>query len=105
MSRNMGGEPTGPTQDAREPSQPGMRKEVGGAESSRLHPPYVSESAESAPVQEETSSPDPVPTLPANAHGVDRSEMTEQPPIREGSMYEGRPGEDKDTPPSTPGGM
>ncbi|HEX2093659.1 MAG TPA: hypothetical protein VHG28_14735 [Longimicrobiaceae bacterium] len=104
MSRNLGGEPTGPTQKAGEPGQPGMRKEVGGADSSRLHPPYVSESVESAPMQEETSSPGAIPTLPANAHGVDRSEMTEQPPIREESMYEQRPGENKDTPPSTTGG-
>ncbi len=101
----MGGEPGGPTQDAGSPGQPGLRKEVGSAASSQKHPPYVPEQEEDAPVQASAPSPEPVPTQAANAHGQDKADATPQPAIREGSMYEQRPGEDKDTPPSTTGGQ
>lgn len=105
MSNNPGPAPSGPTERAGEPGQPGMRKEVGGAESSQKRPPYVTGQVEDTPVQGSSPSPTPIPTLPANAHGSDRSEMTQQPEIREESMYENRPAEHKDSPPSTTGGQ
>ncbi|HEX2189446.1 MAG TPA: hypothetical protein VHG51_11135 [Longimicrobiaceae bacterium] len=104
MSRSLGEGTGGPAADAGKPSQPGPRKEVGDAASSRLHPPHVTENAEAAPVQDESGGAE-IPTLPANSHGRDRTEMTEQPGIDPESMYEHRPGEDKDTPPSETGGQ
>lgn len=73
--------PTGPDETPAHASPPGERKEVGGADSSKRHPPHHTE-------------------LPANAHGSDKADMTEQPAIRDGSMYEQRPDEDKNRPPS-----
>ena len=77
---------------------PGPRQERGDAESSRRHPPHVDESARGAPVQASTQAPDDVPTLPANAHGEDlqASEHHQDRPIDPESMYDRRPGEDKD---------
>ncbi|HEV2150114.1 MAG TPA: hypothetical protein VGR37_22140 [Longimicrobiaceae bacterium] len=103
MSRSLGEGIGGPTTRAGEPSQPGPRKDVGDAESSRRRPPHVTESVEDAPVQGRAEAVD-IPTLPPNAHGEDKTEMTEQPAIDPTSMYEHRPGEDKDTPPSETGG-
>jgi hypothetical protein len=97
--------PTGPTDRPGHPSQPGPRREVGSAADSRRHPPHVTENVEGEPVQRSMPSPGPAAPLPANAHGQDKSEQAEQPPIREESMYDDRPGENKDTPPSKTGGQ
>lgn len=98
---SLGGEvEPGPTDSPGHASQPGERREVGNAASSRLHPPHVTEQVKGEPVQGSSPSPHPAPTLPANAHGVDAAEMTDQPAVRQGSMYENRPEEDKDQPPS-----
>lgn len=93
----------GPATRAGESSQPGPRREVGDAASSRLHPPHVAENDRAAPVQDDAEGA-AIPAMPANAHGHDRSEMTRQPSTDAESMYERRPGEDKDTPPSETGG-
>ena len=78
-------------------SQPGLRKEVGGAESSRLHPPHTDVNALGAPVQDETQAPNDVPTLSANAHGSDKGAGEDAPGhIDPESAYDRRPGEDKD---------
>jgi len=103
MSRGMGEGISGPTTDAGKPSQPGPRKEVGDAASSQLHPPHLSDNDRGAPVQGKAEGAD-IPTMPANAHGQDKSEMTRQPATDGTSMYEHRPGENKDTPPSETGG-
>ena len=103
MSRGMGEGISGPATDAGEPSQPGPRKEVGDAASSQLHPPHLSENDRGAPVQGKAEGAD-IPTMPANAHGQDKSEMTRQPATDAASMYDRRPGENKDTPPSETGG-
>ena len=92
--------PAGPTDRPGDESQPGARREVGDAASSRRHPPHVTENAEGAPVQESGTTAQPIPALPPNSHGVDQSDMTDQPPIDPGSMYSHRPEEDKDHPPS-----
>ena len=104
MSADRGQFAGGPAR-AGEPSQPGPRKEVGSSASSRKHPPHVSENVEGAQVQQSGTSAEPIPALPPNAHGKDRSDMTDQPEIREGSAYENRPAEDKETPPSRTGGQ
>ena len=76
---------------------PGPRKEIGGEASSQVHPPHVTENDKGAQFQEGTEAPSAVPALPANAHGQDLV-----PPgagaeyIDDESMYEKRPGEDKD---------
>ncbi len=103
MSRGMGEGISGPTTEAGKPSQPGPRKEVGNAASSQLHPPHVTENDHGAPVQGRAEGAE-IPTLPANAGGQDKSDMTRQSPIDGESMYEHRPGENKDTPPSETGG-
>ena len=77
-------------------STPGPRDEVGTAAESHLHPPYVPGQEEGAPAQQSSASPNAVPTMPANASGHDkmtpgRSGHT----MDKGSMYEGRPEEDK----------
>ena len=94
-----------PIDDPGHPSPPGYRREVGTAADSQRHPPHVTVNEADAPVQADMQSPHPAPTLPANAGGEDKGEMTDQPPIRPESMYENRPGENKDTPPSTTGGQ
>jgi hypothetical protein len=76
---------------------PGPRKEIGGAASSQVHPPHVTENDKGAQVQGSTEAPNEVPALPANAHGQDLVEADKQ--VREiddESMYGSRPGEDKD---------
>lgn len=77
---------------ANPPSGPGPRKEIhpSGAE-----PPHVTESVDDAPVQKHTQAPNDVPTLGANAHGRDTQDPADQ-PMDDASMYDGRPGEDKD---------
>ena len=75
---------------------PGPRKEIGGPENSQVHPPHVTENDLGAQVQGSSESPTPVPALPANAHGQDLVEPTGGADyIDDESMYEKRPGEDK----------
>lgn len=79
------------------PAGPGPRPETGGAGAPHRDRPHVSENAEGAPVQGSAPSPDDVPVLPANAHGKDRVAADEEVPgVDEASMYDNRPGEDKD---------
>lgn len=76
---------------------PGPRREIGNQQTSQLHPPHVTENDKGAQVQGSTQSPNAVPALPANAHGQDRVPTGAGAEyIDEGSMYEKRPGEDKD---------
>jgi hypothetical protein len=57
----------------------------------------VDVNAKGSPVQESSTHPGDVPTLPANAHGSDHAPAGEQPAsVDDASMYEGRPEEDKD---------
>jgi len=79
----------------------GERKEMGDARSSRRHPPHVAQSERDAPVQRDTQAPDDVAVLPANASGHDKQPAEHHgAPIDRESMYEGRPAEDRRTPPS-----
>ena len=79
----------------------GARKEVGTAASSREHPPHVTENDEGKPVQAEHDNAQEVPTLPANATGSDKVTTADHnQPIDEASMYDRRPSQDKDQPPS-----
>jgi hypothetical protein len=76
---------------------PGPRKEIGDAASSQVHPPHVTENDRGAQVQGSTQAPNTVPAMPANAHGrdvVDSSNEVRQ--VDDESAYERRPGEDKD---------
>ena len=76
---------------------PGPRKEIGGAASSQVHPPHVTENDRGAQVQGSSDAPNEVPALPANAHGQDLVEADKQVrQIDDESMYGNRPGEDKD---------
>jgi len=77
---------------------PGPRKEIGGAESSQAHRPHVTENDEGAPLQGSTQAPNDVPALPANAHGRDQlgNDQSGHGRIDKESMYDHRPGEDKD---------
>jgi hypothetical protein len=76
---------------------PGPRKEIGDAASSRVHPPHVTENDRGAQFQEDTQATNEVPGLPANAHGQDRVPTGAGAEyIDDESMYEKRPGEDKD---------
>lgn len=69
------------------------RREVGTAAEQQLHPPHLTENDEAAGVQ--------VPALPANASGSDQVTSAEQDRgIDRESMYDRRPDEDKDQPPS-----
>jgi hypothetical protein len=84
------------------PGPVGGRKEIGDAESSRRDPPHVDENMEDAPLQEDHPSPNDVAALPATAHGRDEVPADEQDqPIDPESMYDNRPEEDKDRPPSS----
>lgn len=79
----------------------GERKEMGDARSSRRYPPHVTPSARDKPVQRDTEAPDDVEVLPANASGRDKQSAERHgAPIDRESMYEGRPEEDRRTPPS-----
>ncbi len=77
---------------------PGPRKEIGNAQTSQVHPPHVTENDQGAPVQASTQAPNDVPALPANAHGRDQLANDGGAPgrIDRESMYDHRPGEDKD---------
>jgi hypothetical protein len=77
------------------------RQEVGSAADSSRHKPYVTENDSGAPVQGETSAPNDVPVLPANASGSDAVTTGEQAePIDDESMYDRRTDRDKNQPPS-----
>lgn len=79
----------------------GERKEVGDAASSREHPPHLTENDESEAIPAEHDNAAEVPALPANAGGRDTMTTAEHDQgIEPTSMYERRPSEDKDQPPS-----
>jgi hypothetical protein len=79
----------------------GTRKQMGDQASSRRHPPHVAQYERGKPVQHDTEAPDAVPVLPANASGHDKHTAEHHgAPIDRGSMYEGRPSEDRRTSPS-----
>jgi hypothetical protein len=77
-------------------SGPGPRQEHGDAESSRRHPPKLTQNDRDAEVQDSTQAPNDVPVLPANAHGQDVVPPDVPGEIDDESMYDRRPGEDKD---------
>jgi len=77
-------------------SQPGPRKEVGDAASSRRDPPHTDVNAQGAPAQADTQAPYDVPVMPANAHGSDRGAGEGPGRIDPESAYDRRPGEHKD---------
>jgi hypothetical protein len=84
------------------PGPVGGRKEMGDAKSSRRDPPHLDQNMEDAPLQDDHPSPDDVPTLPATAHGHDEIPADEQSQeIEAESMYDNRPEEDKNDPPSS----
>jgi hypothetical protein len=74
------------------------RQEVGGQQSSRRDPPHATENdARTTQIQRENESPATVPTMPANASGKDRVSTADQDQgLDPASMYDRRPGEDKD---------
>jgi hypothetical protein len=75
----------------------GPRREVGDEASSQKHEPHVTHNDEDAPVQDSAPAPDDVAALPANAHGKDVVQAHEEVgEVDEESMYDRRPGEDKD---------
>ena len=77
------------------------REEVGDSVSSARHPPHTPANASDDSIQAESDSDEEIPVLPANASGKDRVSTNEQAqPIDEGSMYDRRPAEDKNRPPS-----
>lgn len=81
----------------------GHRVEQGDIAGSSKHPPHVTENAENAPLQENQPAPGDVPVTPANAQGEDAIPTTElEQGIDEESMYDRRPSEHKDRPPSSP---
>lgn len=94
MSGQAGG--PGPHEGETLSGGPGPRQERGDARSSRRNPPHTDVNAQGAPAQASTQAPDDVPTLPANAHGRDQQNPHQGTPIDDESMYDGRPGEDKD---------
>lgn len=76
------------------------RQEKGGSTSNGKHPPHVTEGSEDASVQGKPGGQG-TPVLPANAQGTDRvSTGEEAQSIDDESMYDRRPGEHKDRPPS-----
>jgi hypothetical protein len=76
------------------------RQEVGGQQSSRRDPPHPTvNDAQAGQIQRESPSPRTVPAMPANASGTDRVSTEDQDQgIDPASMYDRRPGEDKDRP-------
>jgi hypothetical protein len=75
---------------------PGPRPEQDDGETSPRHPPKLTPNDRGAPVQDSTQAPDDVPVLPANAHGQDVVNPNVPGKIDDESMYDRRPGEDKD---------
>jgi hypothetical protein len=88
--------------EARQPKGPvGTRQEVGARADSQRHPPHVTPNDADAPVQQSTTAEDDVPVLPANASGHDSVPADEAAQeIDDESMYDRRPSQDKDQPPS-----
>lgn len=84
------------------PSGPaGQRQEVGDAQSSQRHTPHLTANDKGAPLQDDVQAPNDVPVLPANASGHDTTPADQQQrAVNDESMYEGRPTQDKDQPPS-----
>ena len=81
----------------------GTRVERGGAQSSQRNPPEAEAGLENAPIQREREGDVSAPVLPANASGRDKVSADEQAqPIDAESMYDRRPSQDKDRPPSDP---
>ena len=75
----------------------GPRPESGGRPESGRDAPHVTRNDADAPVQDSTPAPDDVAALPANAHGKDVVDAhREVGEVDDESMYDGRPGEDKD---------
>lgn len=94
---SKGGVPAGPNE---------LRREVETGATAERHPPHVTDNADGAPVQKELPSPDAAPILPANAQGDDEFPVEQRTQkIDPASMYDRRPAEDKDTPPSETGGQ
>jgi hypothetical protein len=76
---------------------PGPRREVQHPGTEPEHPPHVTKNDRGARLQGSTPAPDDVPALPANAHGRDAVRAHEEvDEVDEASMYDRRPGEDKD---------
>lgn len=81
-------------------SGPG-REEKGGSTSGEKRHPHVTEGSDEARVQGSARG-ESAPVLPANAQGTDQVSTDESAqPIDEESMYDRRPDEDKNRPPST----
>jgi hypothetical protein len=75
----------------------GPRPEAGGRPEAGRDAPHVTHNDVDAPVQDSAPAPDDVAALPANAHGKDVVEAHRAPDeVDAESMYDGRPGEDKD---------
>lgn len=76
------------------------RQSRGDAAGNQRHPPHVTENFEDAPIQDER--PGGIEPLPANASGTQEIDLEADPQeIDPESMYDRRPGEDKDAPPSS----
>lgn len=77
------------------------RVEVGDRASSARHTPHPTGTASDDSIQNDSGSVEEIPVLPANASGEDKVTTSEQDqPIDEESMYDRRPDQDKDRPPS-----
>jgi hypothetical protein len=88
-------------QAAGSPHSGGHREEKGGSTSNCKHPPHVTEGSEHASVQGKPGGQG-TPVLPANAQGTDRVSTGENAQaIDDESMYDRRPGEHKNRPPSS----
>jgi hypothetical protein len=98
MMRRSGGAGRPPGYDA------GGRRNAGEISGEPEHPPHRTDNAEDAPIQD--NHPDgqsgEAPVRPPNAMGRDKLSTEEHSPeISDESMYDGRPEEDKDHPPSS----
>lgn len=77
------------------------RQEVDAHASEERQEPHVTPQDEEGPLQDDIDSPSDVPALPANASGHDKVTADEQnQEVDEESMYDRRPEQDKDRPPS-----
>lgn len=88
-------------QAAGSPHSGGGREEKGKSNSNGKHPPHVTEGSEDASVQGKPGEQG-TPVLPANAQGTDRVSTDDAAQaIDDESMYDRRPGEHKNRPPSS----
>lgn len=77
------------------------REEQGSDSGSHRHPPHATEGDTQSPKKDGAASP----ALPSTAHGDDSFSTEEgSAPIDDESMYDRRPAEDKDRPPSEDAG-